>query len=639
MAKIFFAWVDTLDVVFNPSVHGRVDESFRLIQTHQEENHAARGRITFPNPGVGLLSASRRRFALISESESGDPEDAVLTFRARTLGMPTDLQAVMITTELIAAPEDLDARLKAKAAEMYGLPFTDPLFGDDLEDTSAALSARGASWFIDPRTHEITITDVLESDTVVDIGTDHAMSDYAIAAGDPPVRAARMKVAVEYEQRAIGYVDIKNRIGATSTMSTAGGDGEFVPPPIDVQAGVGWEMGQNAYRVTDSSHLALDFGWRKSRTYRGFQYSHSVYAYHQQNNDPFGTGRSAGHYWRHYFDDLGTAQQIWKGVDETRVWTYDWEQLLMTYDYRQMRREEVEIRMSVPTQDVLGAVAELDLGEITLRDPTDDPDTPAWYPGRPGEAGDHVLYDGRRWQYKNAHALDYFYFNSVLDGKLVAISTPGFEPADSIAPLPDARSPTYLDTPRGVQSIEHALLLIRARLRYRLRCLKVQVRPNNWEIVRDIRLDQDLACDHPRFGPVRGKVIRWERSWDGSGGRRGTVTVGACLGTGATGAGQIEDVQYATSSDAIAVPVNAFSLGNPAYAVTDVDKAMEAEDQADLANTELAAGRDPSSALTANKTAVTVSMRPLASIGLITRGLRIDASLQESPMGYDAGAS
>lgn len=631
---LYIAWVDDLYVPFNPAIHAVFGEQYARVITRQRENEACTGEIQFPNPGVGLLSASRRRFVLISESETDDPLDAVLLGRFRILGMPTDFRADLITTQIIAAPDDLDEQLADAAEAYFALPYADPLFGDERRDPTAAIAARGCSWHIDPRTHAITITDVLGGGPLVDIGHDHA-GDFSIRVTEPPLRKVKQRVIVEYEQSASGWIDIADKIGETHTMTTGSNrfdDIQFLPTDVQINTGAGWEIGQTAYRITDQDAVAIRLGNQQVRDFHQFTYSHSVYSHEISGGWKV---------WKHYYNNAGSVQELYDKLEETKVWSYDFEQFVVSYRYQQPRREGIELELNLAVQDVMGAVAEEDLGEMQIDDPTADIETPAWYPGRPGVPGEAVLFDGKRWTYTSAHSQTYLYFFSYVDGVFMGVSTPGFAPAPSIAPLPDRKSPNFVGTARGDLSVEHALLLMRSRLRYRLRCLEATVRPGNWAVMRDVSMAQSIRADHPRFGTVTGKVVSWAREWIGGDRpyRSGTITIGACLGTGAAGVGDIEDIDYAIDADPVVEPIDADSLGNPNYAVLDVNVTNDLAQQTAVIESELAAGRDPSTAINQAQTEISVVMRPLATVSSIDRSIRVSATLLDSPMGYDAGAS
>lgn len=112
-------------------------------------------------------------------------------------------------------------------------------------------------------------------------------------------------------------------------------------------------------------------------------------------------------------------------------------------------------------------------------------------------------------------------------------------------------------------------------------------RPGSWEVVRDITLENSLHAEHARLGPITGKVIGWDRIWTGAG-RTGTITLGACLGTGATGVGDVADADIVVDPDTTAVPVNAYALSVPSYSVVDVAVSYDADAQLALAADEIA---------------------------------------------------
>jgi hypothetical protein len=650
MAKIYFAWVEDLYVAFDPAVHAivaepGVDEQMHTIRLSQKENAAAIAEITFPNPGVGLLSASRRRFVLISESETEDPADAILQARGRITALPTELQSLMITVEAICGPEDLEDRQRAKAAELYEPPWTDRLFGDKPDDILAALNARGVTWYIDPVTHDVSVTDILKGVRVVDIGVDHALADFVIKPGEAPVRKAKMQVVMEWEQSAAVTVDISDSIPHIDTLTAVDASlgnldasnplaPAFTPdagifPDVTINTGAGWEMGANGYRRISQAPVMIDRGNERTRMHEGYSYTGAAW-----NRTVFEDG-TWQHYYRYNYARLADATERLVRLDGCQCDRFKFDHFRVSCNYRQQRRETIELTMELPVQDVLGAVAELDMGTLVLDDPTDDLDTPVWYPGMEVTAGEHVQFDGQRWLVTETHSREYFYFRSVINGVLVSVTTPGFAPAAEIAAL-DRASPKFVGLPRGDAAVEHALMLMEAALRWRLRGLGVTVRPGDWATVRDLTLEDELRCHHPRFGDIQGKVIGWTRIWAGSG-RYATVDLGVPLGTGATGVRDVGDVDYTVTAQAVAEPVVASALGNRMYAVTGVDIANDAEAQAVLAGQAVNDGLDPAGVIANNPTTVAVTLRDLTTVRVIDRKIAVEATVLDSPKGFDTG--
>jgi hypothetical protein len=164
----------------------------------------------------------------------------------------------------------------------------------------------------------------------------------------------------------------------------------------------------------------------------------------------------------------------------------------------------------------------------------------------------------------------------------------------------------------------------------------------DYPILMSLELQRKLKfhVNHPRFGPVTGKIVGWERTWSGGqgGGRFSTITLGACLGTGATGDGDVEDVDYEVDAEDVAVPVDATALGIPGYALPDVQIFNDADDQIALIENEVGAGRDPTNTLANNPGKIILNMRSLSSVPTIEREIHVTGTLLDSHMGYDAGA-
>lgn len=226
-------------------------------------------------------------------------------------------------------------------------------------------------------------------------------------------------------------------------------------------------------------------------------------------------------------------------------------------------------------------------------------------------------------------------FRSILNGHLVSVTTPGFAPASAINAL-DRKYPNLVGRARGTAAIEHALMLMRASLRWALRGLAVTVRPGDWATVRGLTLDDELACYHPRFGNIQGKVVKWTRIWAGTG-RYVTVELGVPLGTGGTGEGDVEDVDYVVNAPAVVEPVIASGLSSRLYSVMGVDVANNVGAQSAIAAQAITDGIDPTNVIANNPTAITVRLRDLTTVRLIERTIDVKASLLDSPKGFDTG--
>lgn len=624
MARLWFAWVDALDEVFDPAVHARLDEQdLRVADWGHAEGEAAVMSVQFKNPGVGLLSPGRRQAALISVSEDDDPASAVLVFRGRVVGVPTALTLPFVRVELIAAPENLQERLEAFAAANAALPFDEPLVASGEDAATRALAARGAFYYVDPATHAISLSDVIEGDRVVDIGADHWWDRFDWQLTEPPVASARIRARVPWTQRAHGTVNVGPRLGELRTLA-------YADPPVEfVNLSPGWEIVEDRVAVAVEplpvSADPLPTGSRQVDSY-------DVYEFVRWEPRPGSTTEYRAVYRKAadgHFDREGLYVALMR---ETKL---RFEDVWLSYDYEQPREEIVEVLVSVGVQPVLGTVGVHDLGEVSCEDPTLDLETPVWFPGRETAQGEHVQMNGKRYVATATNANASFYFYTVINGRLVSVTTPDFEEAPWIAPLGQKGAATFLDTPRGEKLVEHLVRRARAFLRMRLRAIRIGL-SMPWHVADGITLRDVVRAFHPALGTFEGKVVQIRRTWDGDAGRTAQVVIACALGDGSGAAVPIEaDVAIATSADPALVPVETGLLSAASYAVSSVTKQNETADQvAALATPE---GRQAGPG--GLPTVALATLRSLAAEDVLERRYYTTATVLRSPRQFDAEAA
>lgn len=307
----------------------------------------------------------------------------------------------------------------------------------------------------------------------------------------------------------------------------------------------------------------------------------------------------------------------------------------MAYDYRQPRREIVQVTVSIGVQDIMGTVRNHDAGTLSLSDPTQDTATPYWYPGRPTEQGEYVQFNGNRWRCTAGTSQETFFHYSYVNGELWDIATPNFTQVTPAAPLPDLRSPTYGNTARGSQTIEHVLLRLRAFLRYRSRCIRATMKIS-WDLARGLTLRDNVKAFHPSCGEFEGKVVEIVRSWSGSEGYHAFVTVACAVGDGSGASVPVgQDVTWNVAMGTPVVTVNAFLLGDPMYSVLDVVKANEADEQ--TVAIETAEPGELPTALVTNPTASMVLLRPLTMEPMLELRYGVTGRVERSLRQFDTG--
>lgn len=159
-AEVFyFAWVDE-DMDFDPDVHNVVDENILSFEFEQDEGDFAQLTITVKNPRIGLLNVGRKVWAWFSFFNG---TDLIPMFHGRLIGIPDDVFQEIVTLKFIARPSDFNDQKLALAATLKARPYWDDLFikPSSWDDPDTVLEARSALWHIDPVTHVVTISDTL----------------------------------------------------------------------------------------------------------------------------------------------------------------------------------------------------------------------------------------------------------------------------------------------------------------------------------------------------------------------------------------------------------------------------------------------------------------------------------------------
>jgi hypothetical protein len=161
---IYFAWVDppgSDGAEFGPE-HVVFDERVIDFEIRQDEGDFAILTANVENPRVGPLAAGRQNWAWLSWQQDGQ-SDVVPLFFGRMTGIPRGILGNIITYEFRARPPGYEG-IKADLAEtLRVLPYYDELFIDQArrEDSDVVLEGYTKAWHIDRITHEVTVSDFL----------------------------------------------------------------------------------------------------------------------------------------------------------------------------------------------------------------------------------------------------------------------------------------------------------------------------------------------------------------------------------------------------------------------------------------------------------------------------------------------
>jgi hypothetical protein len=523
---VYFAWIAAQDTAFDAGVHLVRDLNPLSLTFSEAEGKFPRVEIEVENPGLTALLTNSNRWALVSLDLGAGPFP---WFRGRLKGLPGELGLSTVTLELVAQPDDLADTYETLLSD--ALPFVDPLFGDDFAaDPTSRLEATGE--YVHVRASDLDVALVPAEVGIVDHPTPLVpLADgVSLTYGDPPVKSAKIRLVAEWTQTRRGSVDISGPGGLGGIDDNSFNSQTYTPDTlVSSLPGPGGGVG-------DAS------GWTVKRA----EVSTS-------------------------FEDVVVSA----GSTEfpARRATVILDEYVVSYDYRQPRREFCDVTAAIDLQAVAltGAVDEV-LEEVTLGQISLDSTTPGWEPATSYLVGDFVFWNNRRYECIAAHT----------SGSTFAITVSGTTHwqvvTSDASPLADSRRFQWFSTDRGKRSIQNACMRLGSFLRFRARCLTLKFDvPLTDGYGLSCRHTVDVAWSKLPGGTATGKVIEVSHSIRDSAAVT-SVTVGISVGTGsapAPGAGYVvvpEDTRYAVRYQQLSTPyrpVDVDQLGTDFYAVTD----------------------------------------------------------------------
>ena len=302
--------------------------------------------------------------------------------------------------------------------------------------------------------------------------------------------------------------------------------------------------------------------------------------------------------------------------------------------------------------------------------------------------GDKVLVGMQAFECLNDLTTGYIY-----TFKGITVLHTNWKVIDNGAPIGDVRYPSWFDRAVGQASIEHAMLRLRAALRGRSIAVDASFTAD-WESAIAITADTKVRVTMYNWKtglgfPVIGKPKSITRRIDKSG-KWIDVVLGVPVGTGedthlpvispdpstfgsmsagqyftqttkgidvSTPAGQrlykgiydftvhyqedklgtytLGDIVWTYGAQPLILPVDAFQLGSPNYAVFDVTRENESDEQVAAANFAGLSGRNPCGVVDGMPTRVDVTMRNIATAGVLERRYDVAAEIHTSPRGID----
>lgn len=211
----YFAWVDE-GTAFDPEVHNRMDEYIFSFKRVLKEGDKPTLELVIRNPHIGLLNTSRKQWAYLAR-DTGSTAGIVPIFYGRLIAAPKDIFKELMTINLIAWPVNYNAQRQRLAQEIKATGPYDPVFieVEKRDDPDALLEAVSGLYHIDPVTHTVTISDILNGeDGNVDITADDHLYDEMNAEFDQAheLTAILMVATVSWNQTGQGVIDMGNQV-------------------------------------------------------------------------------------------------------------------------------------------------------------------------------------------------------------------------------------------------------------------------------------------------------------------------------------------------------------------------------------------------------------------------------------------
>ncbi|WP_375782918.1 hypothetical protein ACE10Z_23680 [Bradyrhizobium sp. Pha-3] len=210
---VYFAWVDG-GTAFDPTIHNRMDEYMEYYNLVLSEGDMPALELRIRNPHIGLLNSSRKQWAWLSRMNSVGT--IVPMFYGRIVAAPRDIFKEVMTIELIAWPSDFYVQKQALAEQIKLTGPYDPVFIDvsKRDDPDTMLEAISGRFHVDPVTHVVSISDLLNGeDGNVDITADQHFYEKMNADLDQTSALTNilMDATVTWNQTGQGYIDMGNR--------------------------------------------------------------------------------------------------------------------------------------------------------------------------------------------------------------------------------------------------------------------------------------------------------------------------------------------------------------------------------------------------------------------------------------------
>lgn len=499
MSQFFFAWVDASENVFGPQHHVEDEDIFSVDFKHEEGDFATLTLIV-RNPRIGFLSTTRKVWAWFSHSDG-----VIVTpiFFGRLVAVPTDILAELVQMEFVARPADFLTQKETLANSLRTLPAYDPIWftPEERVDPDIVLNGRSAHWHINPITHALSISDVLNGeDGVLDFSASQVLfNSVKINISGIPITTVRVFAAMNWQQVVSGNIDLTGIDGFLIRTFTPEGILSGWPKS-ESSIGGGWYVDTGyAYALHDFEVTNKSFSSdvkTPSPEEMGDDTTMGVYTNFSTSEDKINKRPEGSFTTNEILTERNNQETRDKNTGELQSATF----------------HTAYTEVVVPQQSIVGR---LSVKYAPDRRQTETVEFLVQANIQPivtlPEGQDIVNME----------------FDSVTLNELI----------DGVSPLVDSRRRSYITYPRGLSSIEYLIMVARATILNAARVVKVDyelVSINDW-FATTLRKNSIIHDGRLPGGQGEGKIIARRFALDGSTGKQSLgVTMGSAVGFGGT---------------------------------------------------------------------------------------------------------
>lgn len=208
---------------FDEDAHLVYDIPVLSIEVTHDEGDFPAAIIETRNPRVGLLNPDRQLWCWVSWQ---GPTQVWPIFHGRLLGAPNEALGEVVKLEFTARPEDFDAQKQVIAAALRSGPTWDPVWiAERADDPDVVLEARPERIHIDRLDLSVTTSNIIsgEDGTIEVSEGQHTYADMSWNYSQVPLRRINVSATVTWDQVGIGDVDLTRQLWqAFSGVGSAG---------------------------------------------------------------------------------------------------------------------------------------------------------------------------------------------------------------------------------------------------------------------------------------------------------------------------------------------------------------------------------------------------------------------------------